>query len=358
MFLATRALRGAPIAPRIGVTRTAINLTKPQAIPSARSFSIFGSKKIDGLKTTLFKPIKTNGSSNNLMLVRNLNPMNANPITTDEDWREVAAKVPFLPYGVVHSLILPLGFLAAVGVGAILWANSDRTKKKRERRMQNELRAANKLQPAFISDANKMLLTIFGINAFVYILWQLRFTQYMMQTHFLHGPLNKSPISGLLSTFSHKTTLHFAVNMLGLYSFGLSLDKYMSREQILAFYLAGGCFASGASHIYKLLSRDLVPSLGASGAVYSMIAASSFLNPDARYAFIFFPMYDFSASTLFPIIVAVESILLLGHATRIARFGFDHAAHLGGAAFGWYYTKFLVDRHTKNKKAVEDATEK
>jgi len=59
----------------------------------------------------------------------------------------------------------------------------------------------------------------------------------------------------------------------------------------------------------------------------------------------------FSASTLLPCLVLFDVVGAVGMITRWFRIGFDHAAHLGGAAYGWFYTQQLVEYVKKHRRA-------
>jgi len=85
----------------------------------------------------------------------------------------------------------------------------------------------------------------------------------------------------------------------------------------------------------KTSTGRLHPSLGASGAVMTVLAAVCTKAPEAKLGIIFLPMITFSAIKALQALVAIDATgLLLGW-----RF-FDHAAHLGGAIFGIWYVSY------------------
>lgn len=80
--------------------------------------------------------------------------------------------------------------------------------------------------------------------------------------------------------------------MIGLYSFGLALHQEMGREQFVAMYLSAGIGASAFSQVLGLALRrvrPVLPSLGASGGLYGIVAACAYLNPNMAIGLIFFP---------------------------------------------------------------------
>ncbi|XP_056139912.1 presenilins-associated rhomboid-like protein, mitochondrial isoform X2 [Lampris incognitus] len=99
------------------------------------------------------------------------------------------------------------------------------------------------------------------------------------------------------------------------------------------------------SYVCKVFSGRTGPSLGASGAIMTVLAAVCTKIPEAKLAIIFLPMYTFTAGNALKAIVALDSAgLLLGW-----RF-FDHAAHLGGALFGIWYILYGHELIWKNRE--------
>ena len=74
-------------------------------------------------------------------------------------------------------------------------------------------------------------------------------------------------------------------------------------------------------------------SIGASGAVYACFAATALMYPHERASLIFLPMFPIEMGTLLKCTVGLDVTgALLGW--RLL----DHFGHLGGAAFGIWYT--------------------
>ncbi|CAB4001335.1 presenilins-associated rhomboid, mitochondrial, partial [Paramuricea clavata] len=89
------------------------------------------------------------------------------------------------------------------------------------------------------------------------------------------------------------------------------------------------------SHIFKLITSSYVPSLGASGCILAVLGAVCVENPDARLSILFLPFFSFSASKA---LIGLVSFDMAGLLFRWKLF--DHAAHLGGIAFGSWYIIF------------------
>mgnify|MGYP001940483360 FL=1 len=75
------------------------------------------------------------------------------------------------------------------------------------------------------------------------------------------------------------------------------------------------------------------PMVGASGAIFGVIAAFSTLFPDAKLMFMFIP-FPIKAKYLTPIIIVVS--LFLGF-RQFSGDNIAHFAHLGGALIGFLY---------------------
>ncbi|KAM9811912.1 presenilin-associated rhomboid-like protein, mitochondrial isoform X3 [Syngnathus typhle] len=149
----------------------------------------------------------------------------------------------------------------------------------------------------------------------------------------------------LLSTFSHVSFFHMAANMYVLWSFSTSAVSMLGREQFVAVYLSAGVISSFFSYVSKMATGRFGPSLGASGAIMTILAAVCTKMPEAKLAIIFLPMFTFTAANALKAIVAMDAAgLVLGW-----RF-FDHAAHLGGAMFGIWYILFGHELIWKNRE--------
>lgn len=74
----------------------------------------------------------------------------------------------------------------------------------------------------------------------------------------------------------------------------------------------------------KVATGRYGPSLGASGAIMTVLAAVCTKIPEGRLAIIFLPMFTFTAGNALKAIIAMDTAgMILGW-----KF-FDHAAHLG-----------------------------
>ncbi|KAJ3526935.1 hypothetical protein NM688_g8194 [Phlebia brevispora] len=229
------------------------------------------------------------------------------------------------------------------------------------------------------TEGKRVCWAIGAVNTAVWIAWQFpRFQPFMMR-HFTHSPLSGLSYTMLTCIFSHKSFVHLIFNSMALASFGSAATQYMKKEQdksphglreasvkwhFLAFYISAGLFSSMTSHILmsrirfpqavseliskrhatslsseaashaakKATSEAVLPSLGASGAIYGTVTLTALAFPDTQIALIFPPTWPIPIQWGVGGLVAMDII----GALRSWRL-FDHYAHLGGAAFGALY---------------------
>lgn len=181
--------------------------------------------------------------------------------------------------------------------------------------------------------------------------------------------------------FMHGSIMHIVFNMFTLYSFGPVLEQVLGQKKYIILYFAAGlggfalyniwnyyevsqitsflkANAYNIHEIYKYADNNYsgempissnseavreaaqklfiilkTPMVGASGAIFGVIAAFSTLFPDAKLIFLFIP-FPIKAKYLTPIIIVASIFLGFGqfNGDNIA-----HFAHIGGALIGFLY---------------------
>jgi membrane associated rhomboid family serine protease len=133
--------------------------------------------------------------------------------------------------------------------------------------------------------------------------------------------------------FVHYAPMHLLFNMLALWMFGVPLEQSWGTRRFLKFYFQCGLAAGVCVLVANMLVGDwLIPTLGASGAVFGLLVAFGIVFPDAiMLLFFLFPM---RAKYAVMIYVAVELVITFGPNT-----GVSTIAHLGGAAYSYVYLK-------------------
>lgn len=128
-----------------------------------------------------------------------------------------------------------------------------------------------------------------------------------------------------------------------LESYGFDLTNYLAGESV-SFKGNAAAVASQQELVSDLKSIISVPMVGASGAIFGVIAAFATLYPDAEIGIMFIPI-PVKVKYLLPIII-VGSIYL-GISGNVG--GIAHLAHVGGAivgfllAFYWKRNRFQIN---------------
>ncbi|ORZ10437.1 hypothetical protein BCR42DRAFT_333649 [Absidia repens] len=190
-----------------------------------------------------------------------------------------------------------------------------------------------------MTEAERTLTVLVGLNVLVFGAWQVpRWTPFMVRWFMHHPGASNRPITLVTSCFSHKDGLHLACNMIGLWSFGGLVHDYLGRQQFLALYMTTGIGANMASHVLSLAfrrSRPLLPSLGASGAIYGLLSGTAYLEPQASVSLIFLPFFPIKLGYALPAMMGLD---LAGILLKWKMF--DHYAHLAGASIGLGYLAY------------------
>jgi membrane associated rhomboid family serine protease len=173
------------------------------------------------------------------------------------------------------------------------------------------------------------------INIFVFLLSiipGLSTRIYSLFSVFPSSYINMAQVWRLITyQFLHGDPLHIFFNMLVLYYIGQMMEGLWGTRAFLRFYLISGA-AGGVVYTLLVLLGILppFPLVGASGAIYGLIAAYAVLYPNSTvYWFFFLPMR--TMTLLFVTIVLSVIFLLAG------RNAGGEAAHLTGIAVGVFY---------------------
>jgi membrane associated rhomboid family serine protease len=150
------------------------------------------------------------------------------------------------------------------------------------------------------------------------------FAIWQLVTHmFLHSPLG---------------FFHILFNMLGLWFFGRALEDAWGSKRFLQFYLICGVGTGIVIVIIAALTGMMdIQALGASGAIYGVLAAFAVLWPNQQVIFFIFPLKAKHLVLIFAAISFLSSLASRG--TEISAIG-----HLTGMAIGYLYVKSRYSR--------------
>ena len=156
---------------------------------------------------------------------------------------------------------------------------------------------------------------------------------------------------------------HIMWNMLMLWMFGSPLEEFWGARRFVKFYLITGLLAGGAVLLDALIvpSHQILPTMGASGALYALLVAFGFNFPNTMiYLFGIFPIKGKHLVMLFIGLGVLQAITLGQSNVSIpAHFGGMFAGFLlvTGAwrpskVYGWIKLGLMKRRYRKLKKRL------
>lgn len=138
--------------------------------------------------------------------------------------------------------------------------------------------------------------------------------------------------------FLHGGLSHILFNMLGLWMFGVELERMWGTAYFARYYVISGIGAALTTLLASLIPGAVGDALytsltiGASGAVYALLLAYAMYNPDRPiYFWMLFPI----PAKYFVLIIGAISLFLSMSETG----GVAHTTHLGGIVAGYLYLK-------------------
>lgn len=157
------------------------------------------------------------------------------------------------------------------------------------------------------------------------------------------------PYQVVTHMFMHGGGFHLFFNMFALVMLGPYVESYLQAKRFLVLYFVAGFGALGLHMLIwyfqfsgldpvtyqDYMQSDKLAVVGASGAVYGVLAAFAYLFPNVRLMLLF-PPIPVKAKWLVLALVAFDLFSgLSGRSTGIA-----HFAHIGGALFGFLTVVF------------------
>lgn len=175
--------------------------------------------------------------------------------------------------------------------------------------------------------------SIIAFNTFIWAAWHHPPAWRVLNKYFLSVPGYPRALAVLGNAFSHQTFNHLAMNMIFMYIMGTQLHDQIGRGNFLALYFGAavtGSFASLAFHV--VTKRFHVSSLGASGALNGVIAATLYLNwNNSMRLFGILPPEPYQGPTgmfWLTLLIAYELWSLKRKSLHPSLY--DNVAHLGG----------------------------
>ncbi len=155
--------------------------------------------------------------------------------------------------------------------------------------------------------------------------------------------------------FLHGGTLHLVINMFMLWMFGGEVERALGAKEFLKYYIICGV---GAGFFHMLVNSAGV--VGASGAIFGVMAAFAILFPDRVITLLLFLVLPVQMKAKYFVLIFAGVSLLLG--SFGSEDGIAHFAHLGGMLVGFAYLKLdwrierfggWVRQKQESRKAVQ-----
>ena len=138
--------------------------------------------------------------------------------------------------------------------------------------------------------------------------------------------------------FLHADVMHILLNMLGVWMFGVTLERRWGTHFFAKYYAVTGLGGGLAALLLSLLPFDATApaygatTIGASGALFGLLLAFA----------LYYPHQPILLMLLFPIPARIF-VMIFGGIALLYTFrgggGISHAAHLGGLIAGYLYLK-------------------
>lgn len=158
----------------------------------------------------------------------------------------------------------------------------------------------------------------------------------------------KNLLSLITSMFLHADILHLGLNMFFLLVSGDAVERELGSSRFLALYLAFGVIA-GLFHSY-LNSASVIPTIGASGAIFGVLAAFAILFPFRWLLklFGFIPIPLPAILFVFITILTETAYVSSGVVENVA-----HTAHVGGFLAGVFLTLLFIPKKRVDQKITD-----
>lgn len=152
-------------------------------------------------------------------------------------------------------------------------------------------------------------------------------------------------LSLVTSMFLHANILHLGLNMFFLLVSGDAVERELGNFRFLGLYLAFGIIA-GLFHSY-LNSSSTIPTIGASGAIFGVLAAFAILFP-FRWLFKLFGFIPIPMPAIIFVFITIlteTAYVYSGTVENVA-----HTAHVGGFLAGVFLTLLFIPKKREAKE--------
>jgi membrane associated rhomboid family serine protease len=154
----------------------------------------------------------------------------------------------------------------------------------------------------------------------------------VMLERFALWPLHHgfAPWQIITCAFLHGSPMHVATNMFGVWMFGRDVERALGSARFATLYGASVLTASLAQLAFSsFIATDIVPTVGASGGLFGVLAAFAWLYPRRKVMLLIAPI-----PIPAPIFVLLYALVELYSGVTGTFAGVAHFAHIGGLVGG------------------------
>ncbi len=187
-----------------------------------------------------------------------------------------------------------------------------------------------------------LMISIFQLISF---LFQLDFGISLINWFSLPASFSRllfQPWSIITYMFLHSGLFHLIFNMLWLYWLGELFQQYLGNSKTYQAYFLGGIFGGliymVAYNVFPAFSNRVMfeMALGASAGVLSIVVATATLLPNYGISLMFLGSIKLKYIAIITVLIDLISIPQGNPG--------GHIAHLGGAAFGYFFIKLIYSK--------------
>ncbi|KAI1403065.1 rhomboid-domain-containing protein [Hypoxylon fuscum] len=202
-----------------------------------------------------------------------------------------------------------------------------------------------------IPPAAATCLALVGINLTVWLFWKAAPLWGLLNRYFIVVAATPRPLQLVGAVFSHQNFSHCALNMAALWFFGIRLHDEVGRGNFLALYFASGALGFMTSLANLVLFRGLdCTTLGASGAIYGIIAAFFWLHKYDEFKLFGYPPDPMSGPQGLAFIGLILGLHLVPLISKKGH-NIDIASHIGGMLAGGVGVD-LIKKHMDEKARI------
>ncbi len=191
----------------------------------------------------------------------------------------------------------------------ILWVGGNRPVPQS---LLDKLISKGKIESAFAIERRSLIIALFSL--FPILIKELGWVWQVFTYMFLHGSF-----------------LHIFFNMYALFLFGRPLEEKWGTREFTLFYFFTGIGAGIVTFLWNMVRSPLIPTIGASGAIFGIMLGFGLEFPEAiLLLFFIIPVKARYAAFIFG---GIELVMILMGSMR----GIGHFTHLAGLLFGYIY---------------------